>query len=280
MTFPILPRFMPVLAIITHLASPASADETTDGIKPLTSAFTGLGWSIGDVPLGEDFVTTMQTASPSTKLETRQWAAKRGTSRIQPVAPHDDYAGAGFNVTTTRGVQDRTVVEPTNWHTGNRVWLVSRTVQSNKPELMPTADDLIASVIEKYGPDPVTGRKNTAIGSMGHFPRGTLSYPVKDGQRHDGPCFDINKKVAALNASSSAEYEAARQRVSDITTGMMCEGVLVVSFANGRAGRLREYKITAHDFRMEAANIVHDYETKLRLLEEYEQNLPGVAPKL
>lgn len=274
--FPLF-KLVPVLAVISTLTGTASADDAGPLQKQLTSSFTGFDWSIKNIPLDADFVTAMQKSNPSVRLKKKRWAS-RDIASITP--PHDEYEGTNFGVSNIQGVNDRTVVAPTHWHTGGMIWKVERTVKSSKAELMPTAADLAASTIAAFGPDPVTDSRTYGAGGMGQQSFQMLAYPVKDGARHEGPCFNIDMRFGNMTAGITERYNAAQKVIADIENGQHCDAVVMVLYSEGRMNRLREYRIVARDFLMEAKNHMHDVDTRERLQQQHQNSLPTVAPKL
>lgn len=279
MVFSVSTKFISAVVFATSLASAAPAENTALQ-KQLPSAFAGLGWSIGGVPLGVDFVTAVQAADPSVRLKTHKWVAKRTSIREPDIAPHDEYRFVNFGVTDIRALTDRKIVNATHWHTGSMAWKVERKVTSNKPDLMPTADALVAAVMEAFGNAPAADRNVTGRGGVTQRSRNRLSYAIKNGTYHDGPCYEVGLSYAPRNSPRSVEYEGAKAIIAQIKSGNFCEGVLTVTYADGQLGRLREFHIVAQDFLMEAENFVHNIDVKRQLVQEHENNLPSVEPKL
>ncbi|WP_298976561.1 hypothetical protein [uncultured Roseobacter sp.] len=273
-----LHKLGPVLAVIAALGSSASAQEAEKPLlQNLPSAFEGFGWRISNVPLDVNFPTAMQAVNPSLRLKLRRWTANYGRGNVLPV---DEFESIGFNITDVQGVKDRTTVTPTHWHSGQMIWRVDKTVKSNKPELMPTAADLEAAIIAEFGADPVDSQKDFGARGLGKGSYKILAYPVKDGARFSGPCFDPTTSLYRSTAKPQAKYQVVKDMEDKIENGGYCEAVLMVLYAEGRMGRLSEYRIVARDFLMEARHMIHDLETRVRLLEAERNNLPSVQPKL
>ena len=276
------PRSILAATVLAASVSVSSAFADTVSPSPQAahpSAFEGMGWAVGKFPLGVPFREAMAVAAPQQRLVTRQWTAKRTSALKPPIMPHTEYDGSNFGVTNINAVSDRTSVVPSHWHTGSMVKSVTRTVKSSKPELMPTPEDLVEAVKARFGPKPKTDVRTYGLGGMGQRSFKILAYPVRNGQLHNGACFNIDKSFSGPNKSVQEEMKIARSIVSDISRGA-CEGLFVVMYNEGRSGRVREYRIIARDFLLDAEDFLNDIETKARLLEEYESNLPAVKPEL
>lgn len=264
----------------------ASRAEKQDLAAALTngernsSAFSGMGWTIGDIPLGFDFQTTMSAAQPPQILQKQTWVAKTTSVLDKPIAPHPEFKQSNFGVTDIRAVTDRFVVTPTHWHGGNMVKEVSRSVSSNKPELMPTEESLLKAVETKFGTPPNVER-STQLGWMtGYSTTHFVNYPIKNGKIINGPCFPLNTRFSGPFVKTVDAYEMAKSVIRQIETGNYCDGMLTVTYQIGKLKRLRSYQIIARDFLMDAKDYVNDIETKVRLLKEHTENLGDVAPKL
>lgn len=266
---------------VSLIASSAIAKDIDPPLgAPLPSAFEGLDWTIGQFPLGVSFAEAMQIAEPNRRLGTKRWVAKTTSALRDPIMPHTEYDGVNYGITNINAVSDRTSISPTHWHTGSMVKSVTRTVKSSKPELMPTPEDLVAATKAKFGPNPKTDARTYGLGGVGQRSFEILAYPVKNGELHSGKCFSFDAGFSGPHRSTQEKIEIAQAFVRDIREGGACEGVVVVMYSEGRSGRLREYRIVARDFLMDAENYLQDIETRIQMLEEYEANLPTVTPEL
>jgi hypothetical protein len=254
--------------------SATASDVELDGVK---SAFSGLGWTIGTVPLGLGMEESMSVGAPGVRLNMRNWVA-RGQRGVQAGAREEpDFVN--FGVTDIHGLTDRTVLQPAHWHMGSLVFRVEKRVNSNKPELMPTKEALIAAVIEKFGPPISLDSRSSQAGWFPSPGSELLLYPVKNGELYDGPCFDPDMGHPMMETNEEV-YNRNKAVVVQIETGGYCEGVLAVRYTEGGMGRLDSYSILARDFLLEARNEVNDLEVQVKLLDEQLEQMPEVKPEL
>lgn len=257
----------------------SSGNPASDGLSNVeaASAFAGLGWTIGTVPLGLDMKTAMAVGAPNVRLDMRNWVA-RGKRGVEAGARSEpDFVN--FGVTDIWGLTDRTVVQPAHWHMGSLVISVEKRVNSKKPELMPTKEALIAAAVEKFGPPISLDSRPTQLGFMPAPGSDYMLYPVKNGQLHNGPCFDPDMGRPMMETNQEV-HDRNSAIIRQIETGGYCEGVLAVRYTEGSMGRLDSYSIIARDFLLEARNEVNDIEVQIKLLDEQLKQMPEVVPEL
>ncbi|MBY5986818.1 hypothetical protein [Roseovarius atlanticus] len=243
------------------------------------SAFAGMDLDINDVPLGYDFETTVDTAFPGGKRETRTWYARSGANKI---GTRQEFAATGFYDNKTPGVKESVVVYPTHWHTGQVVYRVERSIRSSNEKNMPTEESLVAAAIAKYGEPINRDAFVQGAGGLGASKIQLLEYPIKDGKIQNVLC-DRGKSALAhkrIGKNPREEYQEARNFLDRASNAGYCDAVLVVTYSVGRHDRLRSYSVIARDLRLEAMNIVGEVEATARLIEEFENTLPEVEPEL
>ena len=216
------------LAVATAPKRDGDPTKVVEPVGEIRSSFAGLGWSIGNVPLGLDMQSTMIEANARSKLKRVTWAAKSGTAMGSPIAPVEQYGYGRLGVMNIHKVSDQTTVHPTDWHTGQMVFRVGRHVSSRKPELMPTPEDLVAAVIAKYGGSFLDDAKTYAKGGIGQQSFSIMAYPVKNGRRHNGACYDIDFAFATGLNAAERRYNKAKEVLTQIKSGNHCKAVLVV----------------------------------------------------
>jgi hypothetical protein len=242
------------------------------------SAFSGLDWRINGIPLALDYKAAMADAHPDVSIPAATWK-HGGTALRPPIATREELGFVNFGVTDIHGASDRTVVSPTHWHSGMLMHRVERQISSSNPELMPTADSLLATVQAAFGDYPSTDWVVYGQGGLGAQGFEIVQYPVRDGQVGDFPCFRIDTALGAMKTTEE-KIEYYRDILAKVETGGYCEGLLAVMYSEGRMGRLRDYKIIARDFAMEAQNELQDIEIRLKFSEDYVEAMPEVKTKL
>lgn len=259
-------------------AEPESA-PAPDRAPSELSSFAGTNLDINEVPLGYDFETTVDTAFPGGKRETRSWYARSGANKI---GARKEFSATGFYDNKTPGVKESVVVYPTHWHTGQVVYRVERSIRSSNEKNMPTEESLVAAAIAKYGEPINRDAFVQGAGGLGASKIQLLEYPIKDGKIQNVLC-DRGKSALAhkrIGKNPREEYQEARNFLDRANNAGYCDAVLVVTYSVGRHDRLRSYSVIARDLRLEAMNIVGEVEATARLIEEFENTLPEVEPEL